>query len=132
MAFDDYVANLEACKRTAPDGSEYWMARDLQPLLGYDRWENFSAAIERAREACRSAGVSVIHQVAEGTKMVNIGSGGRREMDDWFLSRYACYLIALNSDPSKPEVGVAQTYFLVRTRQQEIEDTLTDVQRRKL
>ena len=129
---DGYVAKLEACRRIAPDGSEYWMARDLQELLGYDEWRNFSGAIGKAMEACESSGVTVSQHFVGTNKMVNIGSGGRRETEDWFLSRYASYLIAINSNPSKPEVGAAQTYFTVQTRLQELQDKLTDAERRAL
>src|SRR5262245_58692966 len=103
-ARETYVAKLDKVRRTAPDGSEYWMARDLQELLGYDKWSNFVGAIERAMASCASAGVDVIHQFADTGKMVNIGSGAKRKTDDWFLARYACYLIAMNGDTSKPEI----------------------------
>lgn len=131
MVENDYVTTLEACKRQSLDGSDYWMARDLQPLLGYEQWRNFAAAIERAMEACANAGVTVSDQFAEASKMIDIAKGAKRETTDWFLSRYACYLIAMNGDVSKPEVAAAQTYFAVRTRQQEMQDKLTDTQRKK-
>lgn len=128
--FDGYVAKLEAIRRVAPDGSDYWMARDIQPLLGYSTWENFETAMGRAREACASSGVEVIHQFRDTTKMMEMGKGARRQVVDWFLSRYACYLIALNGDTTKREVGYAQTYFTVQTRRQEMQDQLTEVERR--
>lgn len=129
---EGYVAKLEACRRVAPDGSEYWLARDLRGLLGYDEWRNFSGAIDKAQEACGSAGAVVSHHFVGINKMVNIGSGAKRVTDDWYLSRYACYLIALNSDASKPEVGAAMTYFVVKARLQELQDKLTDAERRAL
>jgi len=129
---DDYVARLEALRRVATDGSEYWKARDLQELLGYDQWRNFSLAITRAIESCESAGGVASDHFVETSKMVDIGSGAKRETDDWFLSRYACYLIAVNGDATKPEIGYAQAYFLVQARRQEQQDQLTDVERRAL
>ncbi|MBY0494828.1 MAG: hypothetical protein K2Y23_11490 [Cyanobacteria bacterium] len=109
-----------------------WKARDLQELLGYDKWQNFSTAIERAQASCASSNEDVSHHFAETSKLVNIGSGARRETEDWFLSRYACYLIAVNGDPDKPEIGYAQSYFLVQARKQEKQDQLTEIERRAL
>jgi DNA-damage-inducible protein D len=129
---DDYVARLEGCKRAAVDGSEYWMARDLLPLLGYSTWERFDSVILRAHQACASAGVDPVHQFHKTANVITAGKGAQLERADWFLSRYACYLIAINSDPIKPEVGAAQTYFAVQARRQEVQDQLTDVQRRAL
>lgn len=132
MAYDDYVAKLEACKRVPADGSEYWMARDIQPLLGYASWERFEAVIVRAQQACESAGVDPIHQFHKTANVITAGKGAQLERADWFLSRYGCYLIAQNGDVSKPEVGHAQTYFAVQSRRQELQDKLTDTQRRAL
>ena len=126
-----YVVRLEAVKRVSPDGSDYWMARDIQPLLGYERWENFSEVIGRAMDACAASDVSVHDQFRETTKMVAIGSGAMRSTDDWFLSRYACYIIAMNGDSSKDAVAYAQTYFAVQTRLQEQQAQLTDMERRR-
>jgi len=128
--YGGFVDALEKCKHKAPNGSEYWMARDIQAALGYTRWESFSDVIGKAQMACESAGVAVENQFRQTTKMVLIGSGAERQMEDWFLSRYACYLIAMNSDPTKREVGYAMTYFAVQTRLQEVHDRLTTEQKR--
>ena len=127
MGYEDYVADLERVKRLTADGVEYWRARDLNGSLGYDRWENFSAVVERARAACESSGQSTANHFHPATKMVTLGSGAQRATDDWFLSRYACYLIAMNANPTKPEVGYAQTYFAIQTHRQEQQDQLTDI-----
>ena len=127
-----FTDKLDRCKRLAPDGSRYWMARDIQPLLGYGSWDKFLPVIDRAMAACSSAGVDVVHQFSQTGKMVNIGSGARVERSDYFLSRYGCYLIAMNGETSKKEVGYAQTYFAVQTRKQELQDRLTEHERRAL
>lgn len=129
--YDDYVTKLEEIRRRAADDTEYWLARDLQPVLGYERWENFAETVSRAMEACASADVPIENHFRETTKLVSIGSGGKRGTDDWFLSRYACYLIAMNADASKEEVAYAQTYFTIQTRRQEEADQLTLVERRR-
>lgn len=129
---NDYVEKLDSLKRTAPDGSEYWMARDLQEPLGYEAWRNFTNAIEKAKTACESAGATSVNHFVATNKMVEIGSGAKRETDDWFLSRYACYLIAMNGDATKREVALAQTYFTVQTRRQEIDDQLGAEEHRRL
>ena len=128
--YTDYVVKLESVKRLAQDGSEYWLARDLQALIAYDTWRGLEGVIEKARLACASAGVDPANQFAQTSKMVLIGSDTQRDVVEWFLSRYACYLIAMNADPAKPEVAFAQTYFAVQTRNQEIESHLTEGQKR--
>lgn len=99
---------------------EVWFARDLQIVLGYARWENFQTAINRAVESCNTQGVNVDDHFREVTKMVKLGSGAEREVKDYMLTRYACYLIAQNGDPKKEEVAFAQSYFAVQTRRAEL------------
>ncbi|WP_455500430.1 DNA damage-inducible protein D [Gemmiger sp.] len=99
---------------------EYWLARDLMPLLGYERWENFDKAISRAMDSCETGGVPMADHFREVTKMVTLGSGAQRSVKDYMLTRYACYLIAQNGDPQKEEIAFAQSYFAVQTRKQEL------------
>ena len=109
---------------------EYWLARDLMPLLGYERWENFEKAIVRAIESCETSGVEVSDHFREATKMVSLGSGSKRSVKDYMLTRYACYLIAQNGDPKKEEIAFAQSYFALQTRRQElIEERISLIER---
>lgn len=109
---------------------EYWLARDLMPLLGYERWENFDNAIARAMESCESSGIEVLNHFREITKMVSLGSGSKRGVKDYMLTRYACYLIAQNGDPKKEEIAFAQSYFALQTRKQEfIEERISLIER---
>ncbi len=115
---------------TTEDGIEYWLARDLQKLLGYARWENFEEAIARAIESCKTIQAKPIDHFREVTKIVNLGSKATREIKDYMLTRYACYLICQNGDPSKEEIAFAQSYFAVQTRKQElIEERMQYIQR---
>lgn len=116
------IAAFEACAQFDENGSEYWYARDLQKLLDYRKWDNFLVAVTRARTACESSGKPASDHFADVGKMVQIGSGAEREVEDIILSRYACYLIAQNADARKQQVAFAQTYFAIQTRRQEIHD----------
>lgn len=109
---------------------ECWSARELQVVLGYAEWRNFLNVVEKAKIACQNAGISLSDHFVDINKMVPLGSGAERAIDDIALTRYACYLIAQNGDPSKSEIAFAQTYFAVQTRRQEIiEQRLLDVDR---
>lgn len=111
-------------------GVECWSARELQTILGYARWENFKVVLDRARKACEGSGAGVLDHFRDVTKMITLPKGAERPVEDVALTRYACYLIAQNGDPSKPEIAFAQTYFAVQTRKQEIiEKRLLDVAR---
>ena len=102
------------------EGIECWSARELQALLGYSKWENFSKVIEKAKESSTNAGIDIVDHFPDVRKMVRIGSGAEKTIDDIILTRYACYLIAQNGDSRKPEIAFAQNYFAVQTRRAEI------------
>jgi len=123
--------NFEEIKKIDENGVEYWEARELMPLLDYDKWSNFdSVVIEKAKIACINSGQTVANHFADVGKMVKIGSSTEREIKDYKLSRYACYLIAQNGDPSKRAVATAQTYFAIQTRRQEIFQQLPENEQR--
>lgn len=111
---------FEQIKQTDENGNEYWMARQLAKALEYTDFRNFSSVIAKAIEACKNSGQPVENHIVEFNEMVAIGSGAEREMQSYKLSRYACYLVVQNADPSKEVVALGQTYFAVQTRLQEI------------
>ena len=102
------------------DGIDYWLARELQELLGYADWRNFLNAVDKAKESCKTSGELVSDHFVDVTKMVKIGSGAERKQEDIMLTRYACYLIAQNGDPKKEQIAFAQSYFAIQTRKQEL------------
>jgi DNA-damage-inducible protein D len=113
---------FESIKHINEHGQEYWFARELQNILEYAQWRRFNETIDRAKSACENSGYDVEDHFADVGKMVEIGSGTEREVKDIILSRYACYLIVMNGDPRKEVIAVGQTYFAVKTRQQELID----------
>lgn len=113
---------FERIKRVNTQGQESWSARDLARVLEYLNFRNFQPVIEKAKEACAKSGHAASDHFAEMRNMVGIGSGAQREVEDWELSRYACYLVIQNADPSKPLVALGQSYFAVQTRRQELAD----------
>jgi len=109
---------------------EFWYARELMPLLGYERWENFEKAIKRSMDSCETAGITVPDHFREVTKLIMAGKGAQRSVKDYMLTRYACYLIAQNGDVKKEEIAFAQAYFAVQTRKQElIEERISYIER---
>ena len=131
---------FERIRHTDSEGGEYWSARELAQALTYTRWEQFPGVIAKAREACEGSGYPVNDHFRGFPKMIPVGKGARRQIEDWHLSRYACYLIVQNADPSKPVVALGQTYFAVQTERARLADEaqrdalagLTEAQRRLL
>lgn len=113
--------SFDAHAQQTDGGVEFWLARDVQHLLGYAEWRNFSTTvISKAKTACDVSGHAALDHFVGVNKMVDLGSGSQREVDDMMLTRYACYLIAQNGDPRKPEIAFAQTYFALQTRRAEL------------
>ena len=124
------TSTFEAHAQKAENGVEFWLARDIQYLLGYTEWRNFVAVINKGKTACEVSGHPVSDLFVDVNKLVDLGSGSQRDIDDIMLTRYACYLIAQNGDPRKPEIAFAQTYFAVQTRKAElIEQRLLEAER---
>lgn len=124
------MERLEELRHESSAGREYWLAREIQEVLGYPIWAKFETVIDRARSAFLTNSVDPSHQIVPTDKLMGVGKGAQYKGSDYFLSRAACYLIAMNGDPSKPEVGGAQAYFAVKTRQAEIEETKGDDEKR--
>lgn len=126
---------FEKIKHIDDDGVEFWYARELQTVLGYSEWRNFNKVIDKAKIACKSSGYIVSSEFVDVNKLVYVGANLQREVQDIVLSRYACYLIAMNGDPRKETIALAQTYFTVKTREREISehfDELTENKKRIL
>ena len=115
-----HQSTFEATRKVNEHGQDYWSAREMQSILDYVKWDKFLSVIEKAKEACENSGQKISDHFLYMGKMVDIGSGAQREIEDIFLSRYACYLIVQNADPAKPIVALGQTYFAVQTRKQEL------------
>lgn len=124
------MVRLDAARHHSSAGDEYWMGREIQTILGYSNWQNFENVVRKAEIGCVTAGVAPDYHFIDTNKLIEAGKGARLEKADFFLSRYACYLIAMNGDPAKPEIGFAQTYFAVQTRRMEVEDQRVQDQRR--
>lgn len=124
MQTGDHVSPFEDIRKENEDGSEYWSARELYKLLGYSRWEKFQYALEQAQKACENSGHAVSDHFHLQVQMIKTGKGAKRTVEDYQLSRYACYLTLQHADPSKPIIALAQTYFAVQTRRQELADKL--------
>jgi DNA-damage-inducible protein D len=121
-SIDTLVDAFEEQSQTTEEGREFWYARDLQDLFEYGEWRNFLTVIERAQAACEQGGNNTMDHFVAANKMVSVGSGAEREITDYMLSRYACYLTAQNADARKKPVAFAQTYFAIQTRRQELAD----------
>lgn len=122
--------DFESIKKIDENGIEYWEARKLMPLLGYENWQKAEEVIARAARACINSGQDVDNHFNHSVKMVQIGSNTVRRVKDYKLDRYACYLVAQNGDPNKPEIALAQTYFAIQTRRQEVFEQLPDAAKR--
>jgi DNA-damage-inducible protein D len=119
-----HTSPFDAIRHTTTDGSDYWSARDLAKLLSYSTWQKFQNVIIQAQKSCEQSGQDAAYHFTRQVKMITAGKGAQRTKEDYHLSRYACYLIVQNADPSKPIVALGQTYFAVQTRRQELTDQL--------
>jgi len=119
--------SFESIKQFTDEGIEFWYARDLQLVLDYSKWSTFTNVINKAKEACENSNVNVLDHFADVGKMVDLGSGAVREIDDLMLSRYACYLIVQNGDPRKEIIAQGQSYFAIKTREREIQEEFEEL-----
>ena len=117
-----YYQTFDSIRKVDDKGYEYWLARELSIVLGYSQYRHFLPVVERAKNACQNSGHPTKNHIEDILKMVDIGSGAQRKVQDFRLSRYACYLIVQNADPSKPIIANGQTYFAIQTRKQELQD----------
>ena len=117
--FSSYTSPFDSIKQLDDEGNEYWYARDLQGILEYSEWRNFYKIIDKAKNACEASGHVVQSEFVDVNKLVDVGANLQRSIQDIVLSRYACYLIAMNGDPRKEVIALAQTYFAVKTHKQE-------------
>lgn len=122
--------NFESIRKLDENGIEYWEARELMLVLGYPNWQKAGDVINRATEACLNSGQAVDNHFNQSVKMVEVGSNTMRQVKDWKLDRYACYLIAQNGDPKKQQIAIAQTYFAIQTRKHEIFEQASEVEKR--
>lgn len=122
LSMNTHHDSFEGIRREDERGNEFWSARELAPLLEYPQWRNFVPVVDKAKQACERSGNAVADHFADMRKMVHIGSRAQRPISDVHLSRYACYLIVQNGDPSKPVIANGQTYFAIQTRRQELKD----------
>lgn len=130
MDFEGFRRELDGRKRLTKNGVEYWLAREIQSMLGYETYQRFEQAIERAKKSCESAGEDPNVWFSDAAKPSTSGRGRLQLKGDHYLTRFACYLIAMNGDTSKPEIGMAQTYFAIQTRRQERLEEMTEEARR--
>ena len=121
-AVDMHHKTFESIRQTDADGNEYWLSRQLGRVLEYSEYRHFQPVLERAKEACQNSGHPIADHFEDFLEMVEIGSGAKRHIQEVRLSRYACYLIVQNGDPSKPVIANGQTYFALQTRRQELSD----------
>ncbi len=124
------MKHLEDVKKINSDGHDYWLAREISTIFGYPTWRDFEAVIERARASFEGNKIDPSHQIVPTHKVMGVGKGGKLRGKDYFLSRPACYLIAMNGHPSKPEIAAAQAYFAVQTRLREVEEQKSDDEKR--